>query len=61
KDLALVLLKTTEPLEPEKELKLKFLIKTKLNETLQEAHICYNKDANAILFKSNEQIDLKKT
>ncbi|CAG8783276.1 7530_t:CDS:1, partial [Dentiscutata erythropus] len=38
-----------------------FIIKANLNETLQEAHICYNDEANAIFWRSDGQIDLRKT
>ncbi|CAG8762976.1 8689_t:CDS:2, partial [Racocetra persica] len=38
-----------------------FIIKANLNETLQEAHIHYNDEANAIFWQSDGQIDLRKT
>src|SRR5262249_54997702 len=38
-----------------------FLIKANLKETLQEVHIRYNEEANAIFWKSGGQIDLRKT
>ncbi|CAG8519399.1 36617_t:CDS:2 [Racocetra persica] len=37
------------------------IIKANLNEILQEAHIHYNDEANAIFWRSDGQIDLKKT
>ena len=38
-----------------------FLIKANPNETLQEVHKRYNEEADAILWRSDEQIDLRKT